>query len=205
MDADGSDQIRLTFGVEWAGPSWSPNGAKLVFTRADPDEDVYTINTDGTGLTLTTDNELGFDRSPAWSPDGAKIAFASQPCPAETCGAPGIFTVDPDGSNRSRVTSIAGAPAWSPDGSRIAFVNCPASCDSAYTVNHDGTGLLELDVRVAFDVYETLSSNRSDRNADLGIEAARGVIDGGGNRAKHNGNPAQCLNVSCRTTGKPKK
>jgi hypothetical protein len=35
------------------------------------------------------------------------------------------------------------------------------------------------------------------RNRDLGIEAVAGVIDGGGNRASANGNPAQCTNVRC--------
>jgi hypothetical protein len=43
----------------------------------------------------------------------------------------------------------------------------------------------------------TLTRNRADRNANYGIEAP-GAVDGGGNRAKHNGNPAQCLGVSCR-------
>jgi Right handed beta helix region len=44
----------------------------------------------------------------------------------------------------------------------------------------------------------TVARNRADHNGDFGIEAYPGVIDGGGNRARHNGNPAQCLNVSCR-------
>ena len=35
------------------------------------------------------------------------------------------------------------------------------------------------------------------RNGDLGIEAVRGVIDGGGNRASGNGDPRQCVNVRC--------
>jgi large repetitive protein len=43
-----------------------------------------------------------------------------------------------------------------------------------------------------------LRRNRADSNADLGIEAVSGVIDLGGNRASGNGNPLQCLNVSCR-------
>jgi nitrous oxidase accessory protein NosD len=34
-------------------------------------------------------------------------------------------------------------------------------------------------------------------NHDLGIEAAPGVTDGGGNRAHRNGNPAQCTGVAC--------
>jgi large repetitive protein len=42
-----------------------------------------------------------------------------------------------------------------------------------------------------------LHNNRAIRNADLGIEAVLGVIDGGGNRASGNGNPLQCTNVFC--------
>jgi large repetitive protein len=42
-----------------------------------------------------------------------------------------------------------------------------------------------------------LTGNRALRNADLGIDAVRGVIDGGGNRASGNGDPRQCVNVTC--------
>ena len=43
-----------------------------------------------------------------------------------------------------------------------------------------------------------LTRNRAWRNADLGIEAVRGVIDGGGNIARHNGDSRQCTNIVCR-------
>lgn len=43
----------------------------------------------------------------------------------------------------------------------------------------------------------TLTKNTANRNRDLGIEGVPGVIDGGGNRARDNGNPLQCLNVAC--------
>jgi hypothetical protein len=42
-----------------------------------------------------------------------------------------------------------------------------------------------------------LAKNRAVRNGDLGIEAVRGVIDGGGNVARHNGDPRQCTNIAC--------
>ncbi len=42
-----------------------------------------------------------------------------------------------------------------------------------------------------------LTRNRAWRNADFGIEAVRGVIDGGGNIARHNGDPRQCKNIVC--------
>jgi parallel beta-helix repeat protein len=44
----------------------------------------------------------------------------------------------------------------------------------------------------------TLTGNRADGNRDLGIEAVPGIVDGGRNRARGNGNPAQCLNVACK-------
>jgi hypothetical protein len=43
-----------------------------------------------------------------------------------------------------------------------------------------------------------LTRNRAVRNNDLGIEAVRGVADGGGNVARHNGDPRQCINIACR-------
>lgn len=42
----------------------------------------------------------------------------------------------------------------------------------------------------------TLTGNAATGNADYGFEAP-GVVDGGGNTASGNGNPAQCLGVSC--------
>jgi parallel beta-helix repeat protein len=43
----------------------------------------------------------------------------------------------------------------------------------------------------------TLTANAADANGDLGIEAAPGVVDGGANTARGNGNPLQCVNVAC--------
>ena len=43
-----------------------------------------------------------------------------------------------------------------------------------------------------------LTGNRAVRNADLGVEAVFGLIDGGGNIARDNGDPRQCTNIFCR-------
>ena len=43
-----------------------------------------------------------------------------------------------------------------------------------------------------------LTGNRAFRNADLGIQAVEGVIDGGGNVARGNGDPRQCTHIACR-------
>jgi hypothetical protein len=52
-----------------------------------------------------------------------------------------------------------------------------------------------------FDVQShtaKLTKNLGLLNGGLGIEAVRGVIDGGGNVARHNGDPRQCTNIVCR-------
>ena len=43
----------------------------------------------------------------------------------------------------------------------------------------------------------TVTANVANDNDDLGIEAVEGVTDGGGNRASGNGNPAQCVGITC--------
>jgi hypothetical protein len=43
----------------------------------------------------------------------------------------------------------------------------------------------------------TVTANVANDNVDLGIEAVAGVTDGGGNRARGNGNPAQRVGVAC--------
>src|SRR5439155_9920098 len=48
-----------------------------------------------------------------------------------------------------------------------------------------------------------VNDNRVWFNADLGIEAVPGTL-GGGNRAKHNGDPAQCVpDYLCSSRGRP--
>jgi parallel beta-helix repeat protein len=43
----------------------------------------------------------------------------------------------------------------------------------------------------------TVTRNTANRNHDYGIEAVPGAIDGGGNHARGNGNPAQCIGITC--------
>jgi hypothetical protein len=60
----------------------------------------------------------------------------------------------------------------------------------AFGANDDG---LDVESRST-----TLIRNEGRRNGDLGIEAVRGVIDGGGNKASGNGDRRQCTHIVCR-------
>jgi parallel beta-helix repeat protein len=74
-----------------------------------------------------------------------------------------------------------------------------------FLVNAGGHNLLKRNTargakEDGFDVERRstkLTKNRAVRNADLGIDAVQGVVDGGGNRARGNGDGRQCVNVKC--------
>src|SRR5262245_25480245 len=103
MDADGSNQVRLTnnAGLD-TYPTWSPDGRMIAFISQTPagDRAVFRMNEDGTNKVLITP----IRSSPAllsWSPDGGRIAFQDKdPELPETH----IFVVNVDGSNRRNLT-----------------------------------------------------------------------------------------------------
>lgn len=74
--------------------------------------------------------------------------------------------------------------------------------DANATIEHNRTernGDDGIDVDMGeFGSPITVGGNRAFFNVDLGIEADPGTIDGGGNRARRNGNPAQCVGVVCK-------
>ena len=150
MDPDGSNVVRLTNSAgEDHAPSWSPNGAIVVFDRTtDAGADMYSINADGTGerrLTTTAVASVG-----TWSPDGSRIAFTQSNGPN---GQMDIFTMNADGSNVVNVTNALLAsedkPSWSPNGARLAFMSNRDSASlgtyfQIYTMDAAGGGAVRV-------------------------------------------------------------
>ena len=126
MDADGSNQTKLTYGYAH-GSVWSPDGAKIFFINFPGQEaqnGIWVMDSNGSNQKRLF-NIAGEYKYLAWSPDGTKMAFES-----EQQGNADIWVMESDGSNQINLTNSTTGdydPAWSPDGTKIAFVSEPES------------------------------------------------------------------------------
>jgi TolB protein len=115
-------------------PTWSPDGTRLAYV--DYNEDIYTMNLDGSNVTRLTQNAKR-NLDPAWSPDGKQIAFTSN-----RAGDLEIYVMNADGSNQRRVLRAEQQdthPTWSPDGKWIAFASMRSAKTAIYVMRADGT------------------------------------------------------------------
>jgi hypothetical protein len=186
MNADGSDQRRLTQSQYDETPTWSPDGTKIAFWHLDSitmssSWGIFVMNADGSdqrAVASTSNSSLG---QPAWSPDGLKFAVAD-------LGTYGISLINVDGSNRTQITQAPPSfptfadhdPAWSPDGSKITFIRCDDSndygCDTTshlWGVNADGSNPTKLTDTLAYthawspDGTKIIVGNAQDSGGDL--------------------------------------
>lgn len=95
--------------------------ALIIAIYTDRQYDLYRMDLDGSNLQQLT-NDPGTKQMPAWAPDGRHIAY-TYIAPDST--QPGIYTMYPDGSHPTRLTSGFSDffPDWSPDSRHIAFIS----------------------------------------------------------------------------------
>jgi len=108
---------------------------RLAITRFGGNQDILTVNADGSDLTNITDPGAG--NFPAWSPDGTKFAYF-------VVGNPDALNVmNADGSGIQELTT-GRSPSWSPDGQKITFTRRENAQTDIYAINADGTGEVRL-------------------------------------------------------------
>jgi len=147
VDADGSDRVRVGTGENLR---FSPDGSQLLFACSSADREhvaVCTVDPDGSDFTRVVPDTSRLSHPPtdfypsAWSPDGRSILIEAGA--GLTATGAGIFTMDPDGTHLTRVTSAPNEQipwGFSPDGSKILFLDG----SNLFVVRTDGTRLTRL-------------------------------------------------------------
>ena len=127
MNADGSDQIRLTDAPGYdGGPFFTPDGQHIVWRHFTPDgsqADIYTMQIDGSNVRRLTDFK-SMSWAPYFHPSGAYVIFASNKLGFSNFE---LYLVDGRGRHEPvRVTStdgFDGLPVFSPDGNRLCWTS----------------------------------------------------------------------------------
>jgi Tol biopolymer transport system component len=119
--ADGSDVVRVSGPGYAAVPSWSPDGTRLAFVRAEANAprvwNLWTAAPDGSQLQRRTHHSVGQAWGASWFPDGRHVAYS-----VETK----LMVLDlQTGRTTSYKSPVPGrlvrTPAVAPDGRRIIF------------------------------------------------------------------------------------
>jgi len=127
MNADGSDQKRLTYWHGYDGGTFfSPDGQRILFRHFNEEgtiADAYTIKIDGTDLKRITDFG-SMSWAPFYHPSGEYIIFASNKLGFSNFE---LFIVDKDGEKEPvRITQIDGfdgLAVFTPDGKRLSWTS----------------------------------------------------------------------------------
>jgi Tol biopolymer transport system component len=149
MNADGSDQRRLTFSPGYdGGPFFSPDGQRIIwrrFDRSGVNADVFSMRTDGSDVRRVTDFGC-MSWAPFFHPSGKYLIFTANKLGFSNFE---LFLVDRDGEREPvRVTytdGFDGLPVFSPDGKRLCWTSTRSADGSSqlFLADWNDTAALE--------------------------------------------------------------
>jgi eukaryotic-like serine/threonine-protein kinase len=97
-------------------PRLAPDGQSFIFASSrNGNWDIYRQAVGARVVVNLTAGADSYDTQPAYSPDGARIAFRS------SRNGGGVFVMNNDGSDVTRLTEAGFNPTWSPDGRELAL------------------------------------------------------------------------------------
>lgn len=165
-NANGSNLVEVSEHLEDSRPSWSPDGAHLVFDSAldgDKRDRIFILETvsDKAKDSWRYLRHAGgdtFGRDPYWLPDG-RIVYRG--CDYWATGANcGLYVVPPDGSSiPMRLTTHSSDMAPTAYGSKVVFMSLRDGNWEIYSVNTDGSDLKRLTNNGVNDGLPTFSPN----------------------------------------------
>jgi TolB protein len=146
-DINGSKPKRLSFSNGGnTSPAWNPKTGQSVVFVSDRGgiPKLYTMNSDGTNVSLLDLPDKGYVIDPAWSPNGQLLAFSWR----RPDGNYDIYVMDPTSQKILNLTPDSGSrnerPSWAPDGRHIVFESTRNGPRQIWSMLADGSQARQL-------------------------------------------------------------